>query len=58
MLYGKLFLDEPIPALACPGTPVLTLQQKGSFGYLFASSVASSRTSPAPSSGILMTYAG
>jgi len=57
-LKNTVLTTMPIPVLACSGTPGLALHQKGSYGYLFASSAASSRTSPAPSPGILVSYAG
>ena len=38
LLKYRVFIDKPIPALACLGTPELALHRKGSYGYLFASS--------------------
>jgi len=55
---NTVFPVMPISVLASSGTLVLTLHQKGSYGYLFASSAASIRTSPAPPPEILVKYAG
>ncbi len=50
---------NPIPALACPGTPGLGLPSTHSNdGYGPQSSPASNRTCPAPSSGMLAQYSG
>ncbi len=73
---------NPIPALACPGTPGLEFPSTHSYGYGFTPGVlpfapygasgavpnrsrrfgqsnpASSRTCPAPSSGMLVQYSG
>ncbi|KXJ40518.1 MAG: hypothetical protein AXA67_09430 [Methylothermaceae bacteria B42] len=52
------FSPNPIPALACPGTPGLGLPSSHSYGYAFQSSPAPRRTCPAPSSGMLVKYPG
>jgi hypothetical protein len=49
---------RPIPALAYPSTSGLDLPSIQSYGYGFRSSPASSRSCPAPSSGMLVQYAG
>jgi hypothetical protein len=43
---------------AVPNSSMLFGHHKGSYGYLYGSSAASKRTSPAPASGILVKYAG
>ncbi len=48
----------PIPALACPYSTGLELPSAHSYGYGLQSSPAPSRICPAPSSGILVKYAG
>ncbi len=49
---------RPVPALAGPCTPGLALYSWHSDGYCFRFGAASSRTFPAPSSGMLVKYAG
>jgi len=58
MMQSTVFSVMPISVLACSGTPELVLHRKGSYGYLFASGTAFSRTSPAPYSEILVKYTG
>jgi len=48
----------PIPALACPNTTGLELPSGHSYGYGLRSSPAPSRICPAPSSVILVKFAG
>ncbi len=52
-----LFKVMPIPALAGSRTPGLALHSTHSYGYGFRSRAASSRTSPALPSGILVRNA-